>query len=121
MNICKAELLLSLHLCDSGLPVGSLAHSSGLESAVQSGFVTNDTESLTKYIVISLEQIIAQFLPFVDAAHQLTAQSFPNQSFNYDRFLILDNRCNLILSTNEVAHRASISQGIYSLILQTSW
>lgn len=54
-----SELFLSLILCDSSFPGGSLANSNGLESAILNNLVIkNDRDSLMKYIDMYIEQVI---------------------------------------------------------------
>ena len=65
----EQEIMYSLILCDSGLGAGSIAHSQGLESAYQNGFVAQSQESLKRYIELVLYQSICQALPFVESSH----------------------------------------------------
>jgi len=52
------EVWLALQLCDSSFPGGTLANSQGLESALHHNLVhIHDTESLTKFAHLCLEQV----------------------------------------------------------------
>src|SRR5258708_36011162 len=89
---------LLLQLGDSAFPVGGFAHSSGLEAAVQSGWV-RDSKSIENYCVDCVRQAGSFSLPFVVAAHR-----------DVERLVELDARCDVLLS-NAVANRASRTQG----------
>src|SRR5258708_31155566 len=89
---------LLLQLGDSAFPVGGFAHSSGLEAAVQSGWV-RDSKSIENYCVDCVRQAGSFSLPFVVAAHR-----------DVERLVELDARCADLLS-NAVANRASRTQG----------
>ena len=108
-----SELFLSLILCDSALPSGSLAHSNGLESAFQSGFVTRDDESLQTYVVIALEQVIHQLMPVLDVAWTLGEELKIDikQDEVIQKLVDLERQCAATLASNAVACRASINQG----------
>ena len=114
MEISAFELLLSLHICDSGLPAGALAHSNGIESALQSGFILPTKESLTDYVKMILEQIVSQSLPFVDAARTICLKykaGDSNQLDWIDELCKIDSHIDTVLASNAVACRASIAQG----------
>ena len=113
MILSSFELLLSLHICDSNLPVGSLSHSSGLESAVKSGIVNSNVESLRKFVILSFEQIISQYLPLLEVSHSISIFHKKNTELLIKNYREVDRLCNLVLSSNEVAHRASHMQGIF--------
>jgi urease accessory protein len=54
-----SELLALLHLCDSLFPVGSFAHSDGLEAATAAGLITNARE-LRGWLDICLDESIGR-------------------------------------------------------------
>jgi urease accessory protein len=90
--------LVTWHLIDSAFPSGSLAHSGGLESAIQHHLLV-DHESLSELINAMLQQVAYASLPLVLAAYRTP-----------DRFAELDLFCDAFL-TNHVANRASRAQG----------
>jgi urease accessory protein len=89
---------LVLQLSDSAFPVGGFAHSSGLEAAMQCGWV-RDAKSIESFCVDVVRQAGAFSLPFVVAAHR-----------DASRLVELDARCDVML-VNAVANRASRLQG----------
>lgn len=91
-------------LADSAFPVGSFAHSSGLEAAWQHGRVA-DGDALSSFIEAAISQAAHASLPIVLAAHGEPAK-FPRW----------DELCNAMLS-NHVANRASRSQGMSLLAI----
>lgn len=86
-------------LADSAFPVGSFAHSSGLEAAWQHGRVP-DGDAVAHFIKVSISQAAHASLPIVRAAH-----SEPEQFARWDEL------CDAMLS-NHVANRASRAQGL---------
>lgn len=87
-------------LLDSILPTGGFAHSYGLESAMQSNLI-KQPEDLKPFIIQVLDNTGSLFLPFV---HTL------NKSPDIETWTRLDNILEATL-TNEIARRASASQG----------
>jgi len=85
-------------LADSAFPIGSFAHSAGLEAAWQHGEVRNRAELLS-FIEASLHQLGHSALPFVTAAYAL-----PEHLEEFDQL------CD-VFTTNHVANRASRLQG----------
>jgi urease accessory protein len=85
-------------LADSAFPAGALAHSNGLEAAVQSGIV-KDAPSLDEFIRVSVRQCVRGVLGFVRATHQAPAEIKKT-----------DEHCDLFLN-NHIANRASRAQG----------
>lgn len=86
-------------LADSAFPVGSFAHSSGLEAAWQHGRV-RDGCALGSFIEVSISQAAHSSIPIVLAAH-----NDPAQFARWDEF------SNATLSSH-VANRASRAQGL---------
>jgi urease accessory protein len=85
-------------LADSAFPIGSFAHSGGLEAAWQHGAV-RDAAALEEYIVASLRQTACGPAWFVAAAWRES-----------DRWADVDAACDLFLN-NHVVNRASRGQG----------
>ncbi len=85
-------------LVDSAFPVGGLAHSNGLEAAVQAGLVT-DGPSLEQFVEAGIRQCVRGVLGFVQATRA-----------NPDGLLAVDRQCDLFLN-NHVSNRASRAQG----------
>jgi urease accessory protein len=55
----RDPLLVLLHLCDSLFPIGSFAHSDGLEAATTAGCVTT-AEELRTWMAASLDEMLRQ-------------------------------------------------------------
>jgi hypothetical protein len=93
----------------------------GLESAMNHGF-TNGSSELQRYVVMSLENMVHSVVPFVLAAHSCTYDEVNDipigkgkQDFTHrDRLLALNQQHHAMLAS-EVARRASITQGLWSL------
>ena len=49
----EEQLWLALEICDSGFPGGAFAHSLGLESAKNHGFVSESRDSLKSFVLLS--------------------------------------------------------------------
>ena len=111
------ELWIALQICDSSFPGGSFAHSLGLESALQHKLVNSISSSLDSFVSMTLEQVNAQLIPLVSAAHDEYYVEHQSSSFQDSRvlhsleaLLRIDALCHISL-TNEVARRSSINQG----------
>jgi urease accessory protein len=87
-----------LQLADSGFPTGGFAHSSGLEAAVQRGFVRGAAE-LADYVDAVLWSTGRVILPFVGAAFDAP-----------DALWAVGEHLDALLS-NHVQKRASLTQG----------
>ena len=85
-------------LVDSAFPIGGLAHSNGLEAAVQHGLVS-DGHGLEAFVRVTVRQCTRGMLRFVQAAHRTC-----------DDFEKIDLQCDLFLN-NHVGNRASRAQG----------
>jgi urease accessory protein len=85
-------------LADSAFPIGSFAHSGGLEAAWQQNRVAGGGE-LTGFVEAFISQTAHAGLPLVIAAHRQP-----------DEFCRWDDLCNAML-TNPVSNRASRAQG----------
>ena len=114
----EQEIMYSLILCDSGLGAGSIAHSQGLESAYQNGFVAQSQESLKRYIELVLHQSICQALPFVESSQAVgnrLSQQWGDRSEHWNHgmrtMMAIESHCSAVFAGSAVANRASISQG----------
>jgi urease accessory protein len=85
-------------IVDSAFPTGGFAHSSGLESAWQHGWVRSPDE-LCEFVRAVVVAAFSSGAPFVAAAHD-----------DADAFAEIDRACDALLS-NHVANRASRVQG----------
>ena len=116
--ISEQEMMYSFVLCDSGLGAGNIAHSQGLESAYQNGFVIQSSESLKSYIELVMHQTIHQALPFVDSTQSIGSrlhQKRGRQREEWSKVIlelsVIESHCSAVFAGNTVANRASISQG----------
>ena len=89
---------LAWQVVDSAFPVGTFAHSWGLEAAWQAGHVDGDA-ALRRFLTESIQQTGWGALPLVNAAHRRPERLEELDSLN-EAFL-----------TNAVANRASRVQG----------
>jgi urease accessory protein UreF len=103
------DFWIALQLCDSGFPSGSLAISSGLESAVQHGNVTKGNKSLESFVKMNIEQAIAQSLPFVRHTYVVFYGEEDND-LCINTLNEADKFCHATI-TNLPARRSSINQG----------
>jgi len=91
-----AELRL-LHLADTALPIGSLAHSFGLESLVASGIL--DVSGLFGFLRGYLEEAGAMEAVFCRAAFRLAVES--SRAFAVERWLELNVRLSALKPARE--------------------
>ena len=109
-NEGEEQLWLALEICDSGFPGGAFAHSLGLESAKNHGFVTESRDSLKSFVLQTLEQSVTHMLPLIHRAHICSTDSDSNMTALLTELRHVDGYCHTIL-TNEVSRRASRAQG----------
>ncbi|MBV8780398.1 MAG: urease accessory protein UreF [Phycisphaerae bacterium] len=93
-----ASKWLLWQLADSAFPAGALAHSGGLEAAMQLGLV-RDRDSLREFVVTILQQ-----------SHRGVAVFLNRVWLEPDAFEKQDRECDLFLNSS-IANRASRSQG----------
>ncbi|HEX8357987.1 MAG TPA: urease accessory protein UreF [Segetibacter sp.] len=90
------HLLSLLQLTDPTLPIGGFSHSSGLETYVQAGMVTN-AETAKSFVT----QMLAQNLKYTDAAFVSLAFDAGQQN-NSQQLLELDNECTAVKLPREI-------------------
>ncbi|RIA80967.1 hypothetical protein C1645_729895 [Glomus cerebriforme] len=115
-NINKEDWLL-WQFADSALPTGGFVASSGLEVAIQSGYV-KDINSLLLFLSSSIENYAYSALPFVTDSWKIITST----STNDDDTLILENIIKLdylyeACTSNVITKRASKAQGVAMLTL----
>src|SRR6476619_1123034 len=86
------SLLRLLHLCDPALPIGSFAHSSGLETYVQKGLV-HDKPSVIEFII----QHLSYNIRYTDAAFV---------SLSYDA--VIERDLSALLKIDEQCHAGKL-------------
>lgn len=109
----EEQLLVALQICDTSFPSGSLANSSGLESAIAHGFVTRSVDdesnkSLMTFFRLTLEQTVRHSLPFVRAAHAAAELACVGERLSC---VVEVDSVFSAFSVNEVFRRASLNQG----------
>ena len=92
----SAQLLSLLQLCDPTLPIGGYAHSSGLETYVQSGVVKN-TNTAGEFIT----QMLKQNFRYGDAAFASLAYDAA-KSYDFQELLRLDEECTALKLPKEM-------------------
>ncbi|CAI2165696.1 11066_t:CDS:2 [Funneliformis geosporum] len=112
-NINKEDWLL-WQFADSALPTGGFIASSGLEVAIQTGYV-KDTDSLSLFLSSSIENYAYSALPFVTDSWQVLVPTS-------DEEVILENIIKLddlyeACTSNVITKRASKAQGVAMLTL----
>ncbi|GBB88876.1 hypothetical protein RclHR1_01550010 [Rhizophagus clarus] len=117
-NINKEDWLL-WQFADSALPTGGFVASSGLEVAVQSGYV-KDNDSLLLFLSSSIENYAYSALPFVTDSWQIISPTSNNG--DDDEALIFENIIKLdclyeSCTSNVITKRASKAQGVAMLTL----
>ena len=108
----EQQLWLALEICDSSFPGGAFAHSLGLESAKNHGWVNESRRTLKCFVLQSLEQAVAQLLPLIHEAHGYctAAPSSSDTTIHPGGLCKVDEQCHTLL-TNEVTRRSSRAQG----------
>jgi urease accessory protein len=108
-----ADLRL-LHLADTALPIGSLAHSFGLESLVASGIL--DVNGLFGFLCGYLEEAGAMEAVFCRAAFQLAVDS--SREFGVERWLDLNTRLSALKPARESrAGSAALGRNFLTTVL----
>ncbi|RUS27493.1 hypothetical protein BC938DRAFT_483162 [Jimgerdemannia flammicorona] len=107
-------------LTDSALPTGGFVASSGLESAYQSGLITNST-SLSSFVATSSHTFAHSTIGFVKAGWVITSDGgiWKSTSERIEALRELDDVCEATMVINAVAKRASLAQGVAMLTLYT--
>jgi urease accessory protein len=95
------NLLSLLQLSDPALPIGGFAHSYGLETYVQNGFV-HDKTSAREFIT----QMLSQNLHYTDAAFVSLAYDATLQN-DIIRIKMLDEECTAVKLPKEIRHASS--------------
>jgi len=96
------SLLRLLHLCDPALPIGSFAHSAGLETYVQRGIV-RDKQSVNEFIVQQLSyNVMYNDAAFASLAYDATPEKNLCTLFQYDE------QCNAAKIPSEIRKAGSL-------------
>jgi urease accessory protein len=122
----------ALMLADSALPVGSFAHSAGLEAASQLGLLLPSggnllqEDLLSAFVQSSTQSIVQSAVPFVVQAHRIASEASgftpPSEMKNVIiDWLTLDQNAHAVLVGNAPACRASLDQGRGLLRVLTQW
>lgn len=92
-----SSLISLLHIADPTLPIGGYSHSSGLETYVQKGLVSN-TESAALF----LNNMLSSSILHNDAAYVRLAYEAMSAENNYEKILELDEECSAMKSPKEI-------------------
>lgn len=65
----QSNLIRLFQLIDSSLPVGGFVYSMGMESAIKSKLLKNETD-LKRYLLVYADQLISFDFPFLEAAYE---------------------------------------------------
>lgn len=101
----SAALLSLLQLSDPTLPIGSYAHSAGLETYVQQGIV-NNVKTAKSFVT----EMLARNLQYTEAAFVSLAFDVAQQN-DFTKILDLDDECNAVKLPMEI-RQASQKLGI---------
>src|ERR1044071_3087694 len=100
---------------DSALPTGGFVASSGLEVAIQTGYV-KDNNSLLLFLSSSIDNYAYSALPFVTDAWQVITSTSNDEDVMFENIIKLDYLYEACTS-NVITKRASKAQGVAMLTL----
>ncbi len=101
----NTNLLSLLQLSDPMLPIGSYAHSNGLETYVQQGIV-KDIATAREFVI----EMLTQNFQYTDAAFVSLAYDVTEQN-DFKKIIVLDEECNAVKLPREI-RQASQKLGI---------
>ncbi|CAG8463991.1 3400_t:CDS:2, partial [Funneliformis caledonium] len=114
MDSMNREDWLLWQFADSALPTGGFVASSGLEVAIQTGYV-KDSDSLSLFLSSSIENYAYSALPFVTDSWQVLFET-SNEDVILESIIKLDHLYEACTS-NVITKRASKAQGVAMLTL----
>jgi urease accessory protein len=106
-------------LADSALPVGSFAHSTGLEAASQLGMLRGK-DDLSTFVRTATRSTMQLTSPLIQASHRLVRQGVVHNA-DSKAWLEIDHYANALLVSNAPAWRASLDQGRSLLRVANKW
>lgn len=101
--VSEARFVRLLHLSDSAIPTGSFAYSSGLESAIEFGFIQSMTDFYS-YLQAFLQQAVSMEYPFMNSCFGLAAPEWGTEL----KEMVETYEAMLLLPT---LHKSSLAQG----------